>query len=343
MSRSVKAISVASFVVGAVIASLPAAAQNAEPRSAASVGQAQAAAAGPFATVNGKPISQAEFQMAYDNHLRQKFYHGQVPQEQLAQARKNVTDQLVERILFLEEIEKRGIKPDSEEVEQRLRGYDQRYANNPNWQKNREIMLPALREQLDQQSTVARLEKQVRTLPPPTAEEVKAYYAAKPELFTEPEKLRLHSILLAVDPSSARAVWEAALREGEVIVRRIRGGADFSEQARLVSRDASAEKGGDMGYLHQGMLPESLQAKLGEFKLGEVGDPIELLQGVGIFRLDERVPARLVAFETVADRAKSLLQRDQQEQVWSDLVAKLRKAAVVVIHEPLAGQAPAKN
>ena len=287
-----------------------------------------------YATVNGKSVTQAEFHSAYATFLRQKFYHGQVPQDQLLQARKEVSEKLIDRILFLEEIERRGIQGDSAEVEKQIQAYEQRYAASPNWQKNREAMLPALRQQLDLQSRLSRLEQTVREVPAPTPEEVKAFFLAKPELFTEPEKIRLHTILLEVDPSSAQPVWDAAMREAESIVRRIRGGADFGEQARLASKDASAEQGGDMGYLHRGMLPESLQEKVDKFKVGEVSDPIQMLQGVGVFRLDDRIPPKLQDFSRVAERAADLLHRERKEKAWQDLVAKLRSTAKIVIHEP---------
>ena len=326
----------------ATFLSVPAAfAQEAKP-AAAAPGPAAVAVLPLYATVNGKPVTQAEFHSAYATFLRQKFCHGQVPQDQLLQARKEVSDKLIDRILFLDEIERRGIVADSAEVEKQIQVYDQRYAANPNWQKSREAMLPGLRQQLDQQSRLSRLEQTVRDVPAPTPDEVKAFYAAKPELFTEPEKVRLHTILLAVDPSSAQPVWDAAMREAEAIVKRIRGGADFGELARLASKDGSAEQGGDMGYLHQGMLPESLQTKVDQFKAGEVSEPIQMLQGVGIFRLDDRIPPKLQDFSRVAERAADLLHRERKEKAWQDLVAKLRNTAKIVIHEPPAAPSAAK-
>ncbi len=230
-----------------------------------------------YARENGTPVTRTEFLAAFSNHMRQKFYHGQVPDDQMLSAQKDVSDQIINRILFLEEIERRRIEPDSADVERQLAAYDRRYATNPNWQKSREVMLPGLRAKLSEQSQLARLDQAVRDVPLPGADAVKAFYAAKPELFTEPEKLHLRSILLAVDPSAGRQVWDAATREAEAIVRRIRGGADFAEQARLSSNDPSAENGGDMGYMHVGMMPDVLQAKINEFKVGEVADPIETL------------------------------------------------------------------
>ena len=323
---------VAGIVLATCLSVSPGFAQGVKPGTAAPI-QAAVSALPLYATVNGKPVTQAEFHSAYATFLRQKFYHGQVPQDQLDQARKEVSDKLIDRILFLEEAERRSVVADTAEVEKQIQGYDQRYAANPNWQKSREAMLPGLRQQLEQQSRLSRLEQAVRDVPAPGADEVKAFYAAKPELFTEPEKVRLHSILLAVEPSSGAMVWDAAMREAETIVKRIRGGADFSEQARLSSNDASAEKGGDMGYLHRGMLPDALQAKIDQFKAGEVADPIQMLQGVGVFRLDDRISPKLQDFSRVAERAADLLHREQREKAWQDLVAKLRGAANIVIHE----------
>lgn len=319
---------------------LPAEAQQKEgtPMPAEAMAAASASTQNPlFATVNGKEITRNDFHAAYTNYLRQKFFHGQVPQAQLDQARQDVTDQLINRVLHQEEIVRRDIKPDLEDVEKRLQNYERRYATSPMWQQQRERLLPGLREQLAQQSQQGRLEATVKNVAPPSPEQVKAYYDAKQELFTEPEKLRLHSILLAVDPSSPRETWDAALREGQAIVKRIRAGASFSEQARLFSRDPSAEKGGDMGYLHLGMMPDTLQAKLDSFKLGEVADPIEMLQGIGIFRLDERIPPKLQPFDAVAGRAKELLTRDLQEKAWSDLQSRLRSEAKIILFD---GPAP---
>lgn len=331
--------SVSAGIILVTLLSLPVAfAQGVKP-GAVAAGSAVVPVLPLYATVNGKPVTQAEFHSAYATFLRQKYYHGQVPQDQLALARKEVGDKLIERMLLIEEIERRGIQGDTADIEKQIQVYEQRYAGNPNWQKSRDVMLPGLRQQLIQQSRLARLEQTVRDVPAPTPEEVKAFYLAKPELFTEPEKVRLHTILLAVDPSSAQPVWDAAMREAESIVKRIRGGADFGEQARLASKDASAEQGGDMGYLHRGMLPESLQEKVDKFKVGEVNDPIQMLQGVGVFRLDDRISPKLRDFSSVAERATDLLHRERKEKAWQDLVAKLRAAATIVIHEPPAAPA----
>lgn len=289
-----------------------------------------------FATVNGKPISQREYHSAYGNHVRTQFYHREgIAEERLQAARQEVADRLIERILFLEEAERRKISANQQQVDEAIAGYEKRYAASPMWQQNRETMLPGLRRHLTEQSQLETLERTVRRQPSPTTESLRAFHAANPQLFTEPEKLRLHTILLKVDPSSPAATWEAARAEAGRIVARLRAGADFGELARIHSQDRSAASGGDMGYLHLGMLPEPLQARIDKLVVGTVGDPIDVLEGVGIFRLDERIPARHRAFEDVTERARDLLVREREQQAWKQFVAALRTQADIRYLTPL--------
>lgn len=286
-----------------------------------------------YALVNGKPILRKEFHSIFSNDLRQKFYHGQVTEERLEASRKTVTDTLVERILLLEEAGRRGLVADPERVAKTIAEYDARYAGRPNWQQNRETLLPGLRKELSERDLLEQVEKATRGVPEASEEEVRKFYEARKDLFTEPEKMRIHAILLKVDPSSAPAVWAAALEEAKGIVRRLRAGANFEDEARVKSNDESGERGGDMGYMHLGMLPQALQAHISDYKPGEIRDPVEVLQGVGIFRLDERVPAQLRSFDEVKKRARELLNRERADQAWADLRARLRQAATVKIVE----------
>ena len=53
-----------------------------------------------FAMVNGKPITVREFRALYDKLMRERFYHGSVPEGQEEALLNDVTEQLVERILL---------------------------------------------------------------------------------------------------------------------------------------------------------------------------------------------------------------------------------------------------
>ncbi len=308
----------------------------AEPASSAAA-EAQAPAghhsSPPFvAVVNRTVISSAEFEAAANEAARQKFYHGTPPEGAVDELIREVANRMIDRLLVLEEAKRRGVEADTAAVDARIAQYEQRYGSAPRWQAERETILPVLRERLEQDSVLDTLEAEVRKVAPPAEEAVRAYYAANPEKFTEPEKMRLSVILLQVDPSSATAVWDAAEAEAAALVRRLEAGADFAELARLHSSHESAGIGGDLGYLHRGMLPDGIQDKIDSMKPGDLSPPTRVLQGYAVFRYEALEPQKHHVFETVRERATDLLLRDLAEQAWDEFIKDLRKAARIELN-----------
>ncbi|MFC5302940.1 peptidylprolyl isomerase [Azospira restricta] len=291
-----------------------------------------------YATVNGKPVTLQEYEIAFSALLRQKYYHGKVPEGEMAAVREEVKNRVVQRVLLAEEADRRGIKPDDAAVAEQIAKYDARYSSSPTWAQSRERMLPGLKKQLDEQSRMEVLERQVRGTHELSEGEVRAFYEQNPQLFTEPEKLRLSVILLGVDPAAGGPAWVQAREEAKTLHAQLVAGADFAEAARLRSSGKFAEEGGNAGYLHRGMLPEALQQRIDEFKVGVVGEPMDILEGVAIFRLDERVPPRLRQFADVAQRARDLAVRERQEKAWSEFLKELTgKADVKVVFNHTGG------
>lgn len=284
-----------------------------------------------FATVDGTTISAVEFEAALASAVRQKFYHREVPTDKLDEFRREVAQGLIDRTLLQAEVRRRGMTPDAERVRAEIAQYDSRYGAGSRWQQNREAMLPQLERMLGEREVLERLQAQVREAGTPGEEALARYYESHPALFTEPEQTRLSLILLKVDPSSPSAAWAAANDEALALRKRILAGADFAEAARMHSSDASAAKGGDLGYLHQGMIPEAVYASLGAMQPGELSEPVRLLEGVALFRLAERRAARLRPLAEVKERAAQLWRRDEGERRWREFLAGLRAAAAIRI------------
>jgi len=290
-----------------------------------------AAAEGEFASVDGTSISAAEFEAARASALRQKLYHREVPDAKLDEFSREVAQALIDRVLLQAEIRRRGLVPDEARVRAEIAQYESRYAQSERWQKNRAALLPGLERMLGEREVLERLQAAVREPGTLSDAELERYYEAHKGLFTEPEQARLSVIVLKVDPSAPSATWAAAEDEARAIRKRIAAGADFAEAARMHSADASAASGGDLGYLHQGMMPESLYEKLGSMKPGELSEPLRLLEGVAVFRLTERREARLRPLADVKERATQLWRRDEGERRWAEFLARLRAAATIRI------------
>ena len=180
----------------------------------------------------------------------------------------------------------------------------------------------------------------MRKVPAPADADVEDYYRRHAEKFTEPERIRVSLVLLKIDPSSPRATWEAAKAEAGTLVESLRGGGDFAALARTRSGDPSAAKGGDLGYLHRGMLPDDAQKALDGAEPGAIAGPVVLLEGVAVFRLDERRQARLQSYDASKTRARELLQRERAELAWTGLIAQLRRDHPAVVDESVYSPAP---
>ena len=285
------------------------------------------------ATINGTEISDAEFELAAYNIGRSSMYHGRPQQEtQYLEFRKNVLEQLIERSLLLEEAAERGLQADSSKIEESLAIYERRYSSTERWKREGDQMLASLRGRFEEDDLLAQLEQEVRKVNDPSESVLRAFYEQNPQSFTEPKQDRVSVILLGQQPSADAAAWQAARDEAVAIRRRIREGADFSEMARLHSSDVTAASGGDMGYLHDGMLSAAAQTAIDSLEVGEMSDPITVLEGIVIIQLMDRKLPELRPYEQVRDRALSLSRREAADRQWQALLSKLHEVAVVQIN-----------
>ena len=294
-----------------------------------------------FATVGKTVITVNDYRVALREGMRKKFYHGSAPVEALAEFQREVGEKLIARVLLVREAERRGIQPDDDWVQERLKQAEEKYAGRPDWPEQRAEAMLNFGKHLREESTLRQLEQKVREVGTPTEAQARDYYDSNPEKFTEPEQVRLSLILFTVDPSAPSSAWDAASAEAKAMITRLREGADFAELARLHSGDPSSEQGGDMGKVHKGVLGKNVEAAIDAAALGDILDPVRVLEGVALFRLEERFAARLRDYASVQERAVQLWRRDTSEQVWKQLIARLRSDTPIHVREehylPLAG------
>lgn len=287
-----------------------------------------------FATVGNDVITLTEYQGFIHSALRQRFFHGRVPDEQLEQLRGELAQQLIDQRLLQQEAQRRSIGADEAFVSGELERQQQRWAKAAIAKTQQLSLLTELRQSLERYSQVERLRQQLSNDIQLSATDVRHYYEANREKFTTPEKLRVSVILLAVEPWAPAATWQAAADEAQRLISKIeQGKATFEELARLHSSDASAAKGGDLGFIHRGMFADEAQQAVDVLQPAQLSQPVRLLKGIAVFRLDERTVAVLNDFDQVFERAQGLLHREQQAAAWQALLLRLRAETVIEINQ----------
>ncbi|MFQ5488939.1 MAG: peptidylprolyl isomerase, partial [Gammaproteobacteria bacterium] len=288
-----------------------------------------------FATVGEEVISTEEFLVNLQAGYRQRFYHGKVPAAERLAFRREVGDSLITRRLLRGEAQRRGLQPDGKWIDEQIKGAEARYRSLPHWEAQRGELLQGLRHQLEEQSLIDQLRQAVQDLPEPGHGAVRRYYEAHPEQFTTPRRLHVSLILLRVAPWAPETGWQAAQAEARRLIASLQQGADFATLARLHSADESAARGGDLGYVHAGMLSPEAQQVVDGLSPGEVSEPVRLLQGYAIFRVNDQVPPQLNDFARSEKRARQLLSREMKAQAWRRLLEDLREKTPITINEAL--------
>ena len=195
-------------------------------------------------------------------------------------------------------------------------------------------MLENVRSYFEEESLLTQIDAVFRQVDDPSEADVRAYYDANIDKFTQPEQVRLSVILLAVPAWADNATWDAAREKAAAILMSIREGQDFADAAREHSNDPSAQNGGDMGYVHAGVLDGELLQVVSALGDGEMADrPITVLEGVVLVRVEHRRPPQVHTLDEVRERATGLWRRDAEQVEYEAAIARLRDASDIVMDE----------
>jgi parvulin-like peptidyl-prolyl isomerase len=288
-----------------------------------------------FARINDRIILYDEFMDIFRTAVRYKYYHGEVPKDELARFQKQVGKDIVEQVLIHQQAVKQGLKPDKKKIQAGLAEYDNKYRDNQQWQEQTERNLPRLLEMLERQDLIEQVQSRVRNIEQPGSLAVQAYYNQHPEKFTEPRRVWVSVILLSVPPSATSQTWLDAEKAANQLIQRMRESENFADLARNLSAHLSAVNGGDLGYLHQGMLDGDVNTVVNNLKINEISSPVRVLEGITIFRLNGIQPEKLKPFSEVKQRATRLVYRESQDKAWKEYTRGLIRAADIYVNENL--------
>lgn len=152
-------------------------------------------------------------------------------------------------------------------------------------------------------------------------EGAQGYYQAHSKEFTEPEAAKISVILLETE-EEARAVM-AELQDGQ----------ELASLARTESKDrASAQLGGEMGWVRKGQVHPGIETVAFSLRAGGLG--IAGTQaGYYVIRVEERKEARLKPFGEVREQARQKALRRKSQETLKRWITMLREASVIQIDD----------
>ncbi|WP_426417185.1 peptidylprolyl isomerase [Aestuariirhabdus sp. LZHN29] len=286
-----------------------------------------------MAVVDGMRIGDTEFQASVQIMARERFYHFNMPEGEAAQFQREVIQTLIDARLLAKEAQRRGMAADLASVDAQLEQMDAANSENPSWAEQRDQVLAFHLCRAERQQLLEQLKADVEGSIELSRDQVENYYLSHPDKFTSPPQFKVQVIVIGVNPSMPSATWKEAEEQAQTLYIALSDGADFAELASEFSTDASASSGGEMGYIHQGMLGSEVEALLAELAVGEMAKPMRVLEGWMIIRLDDRLEAELNPLDKVFERASALASRDALEVAWEQLAETLRAGVKIEIEE----------
>lgn len=261
-----------------------------------------------LATVNGDPITLADFQ--------ERFARAGLKPEKEAelQVKEEFLNRLIERKMMLREAQRRRIKVGLPELNKRIEamrsepgkdvketlggmGIDYEKWKSDIWE---DVMIEKL---------IARdVIRSVRV----SASEVRRYYNENPQEFERPEQVRVRQIVV-VSEDEARKVLDQLQNEK----------ADFATLARQKSTAPEAEEGGNLGYFAMGEMPGEFNVVFGLPK-GGVSGVVKSPYGFHIFKLEEKRRAGKVGLEEASREIVEKLSRQKQDVRYKQWLIELR-------------------
>ena len=276
--------------------------------------------------VNGFTVTEKDFDMAC---AEKKYYSHK---EQLD---KNdideITNQLIEATLLMEEAEKTNVEVTEPEIDQMFT----QIAANFETKEKFEDAIAKTGETIE--STRAKIKKNIIlqkfvqenyvNKTEVSDEDTLKYYEANKTKFISGEEVRASHILLKKEDK------ELAMEIHEKLVNN--ADANFAEYAKAHSECPSREKGGDLGSFGRGKMVAEFDKAAFELQKDEISDLVETQFGYHIIKITEKSVGGLKKFEEVKDTLKENIRNTVVNNNLSKLAQNLKAKATVEVNDEL--------
>lgn len=273
------------------------------------------------AEVNEERITVDEFEREMKELLFEQ--GGEEKPPSLKELRRICLEQIVDRKLLTQEARRIGIKISSEELDKTLSEIKKDYPGEgfgekltlkgiplEEWKRTLEEKLLAEKMIHHAQRFHGRIEE----------EEARKYYESHRSLFQIPRKVRVRQIVVSDG--------EEALQ----ILKQLKKGESFEKLAMAKSIGPEKVRGGDLGYFSEGEKPSEFNRAF-SMKVGEISEVIKSPYGYHIFKLEDKIEAQEISFETAKSAIYKELEKKKGEEAFQQWFNDLKKRSKIKINQ----------
>jgi len=162
-------------------------------------------------------------------------------------------------------------------------------------------------------------------------EDIHEAYVANRAQLMQPELVNARHILIAVAPTADDAAIAAARVSIERVQAEAHAGAEFAELATRYSQDATAAKGGELGFVPRGAFVKPFEDAAFALRVGEISDIVRTRYGFHLIKMEARQEVRgLTEAEATPQLRRYLASRKLQDVVQEEVNSLRAKGRVDV-------------
>jgi len=231
----------------------------------------------------------------YAEKIRTYGYSPEKEKEMLFQAREEIVNQLIEKTLADQEIQKAEIVVNESEIDSAVERIKKKnYWTDEELRENLAndgLTLENYRQRMKKQIQRSRLlDYKVKSKIIITNEDIGKYYQDHPEKYSGTVKYHLRNIILQQPSiSGGEEKDDEVLNRMKTIQERLKKGESFEMLARMYSESTLAQGGGDLGLFQLNDLSETIRNAVKDLKAGQFTDILQTDKGYQIFFIENIV------------------------------------------------------
>lgn len=212
-------------------------------------------------------------------------------------------DQFVEEIIVSEYAASHGVEIPAEQIASAVR-------------TEAGVTVVEKRDEMRREKLIANLSAEV---PEAGEAEIRAYYQQHQSEFRSAEEVRVRQILVN-DETIANDIR-----------KKLQDGIPFEDLSSEFSRAPNAKRGGEIGFVSRGELPNLFEEVIFNLKPGQISDVIRTDSSFHIFRADERRPAGTLDLDAAAPLIRTRIREEAIRNRLQQLTSASRRDMTVAV------------
>ena len=226
----------------------------------------------------------------------------------------SAVDSLITMKVIEKEADKRNVKVKDSEINEEVKAYEESYGGEEaltSALKSSGLTLEDLKEDIEVNIKIEKLMQEDIEI---TEDEVKAYYEENKANYDQPEQVEVSHILVE-DEETANG-----------LLKKIKDGGDFAKLAKENSTDtATAENGGELGYISKGEMVEEFENAAFALEENEISNVVKSDYGYHIIKKTGHKEAKESTYEESKDDAKEAALSEKISSEYSTWLEDLKK------------------